>query len=239
VRAEAVVNDCRLVYELAGESGPLLGFVHGLGGEGRTWRDQVPALTAHFRVLTLDLRGHGDSEAPDSAYTFEELAQDLAGVLDHLSVERCHLLGHSFGGVVAARFALDYPDRITKLVVAGSASECNQAAAQAFEARAVTVERQGLASVLTDKNRTSERAFVRCSRTAAGLFQRPLTPELARISCPTLVLAGERDPMGAGGPVIMHRAMPGSRLVLAPERGHYLHREDPEWFNRTILEFLL
>ncbi len=236
--AYAEVNDCRLAYDLEGTTGPTLVLVHGLAAHRRTWRDQVPTFAHSYHVLTWDLRGHGDSEATDSAYTFEELAGDLAGLLDCLAVERCLLIGHSFGAMIALRCALDHPDRVMALVLAASASECDAKSAEMFEARARQVEAEGIGDLLPPGNRTHPWAYARGSRAAASLHAHPMTPQLVRVGCPTLLLVGDRDPMGVGGSVILHRGIPESRLVVTPERGHFLHREAPEWFNQTVLEFL-
>jgi pimeloyl-ACP methyl ester carboxylesterase len=107
------------------ERRPLL-LLHGLTGHRDDFLPQLPALAARHPGLPLlapDLRGHGDSQhAGDaSAYTFEILVRDLGRFLDHRAIARCHLLAHSFGGMVALRFALAHPERVASLVLVGTA----------------------------------------------------------------------------------------------------------------------
>jgi len=93
--------------------------IHGLAANLAFWRFGVaPALAALCRVTSYDLRGHGLSEMTESGYTPLRLAEDLRDLLDHLELERVHLLAHSFGGTVAALFALRYPERVRSLILA-------------------------------------------------------------------------------------------------------------------------
>ncbi len=118
--AEVRVNGVRINYRRLG-AGPDLVLVHGLGANQAFWDlETLGAFTRHFRVTTFDLRGHGYSELAPSGYRPCNLARDLAGLLDHLGVRRTHLVGHSFGGLVALQFALQAPERAASLTVADS-----------------------------------------------------------------------------------------------------------------------
>jgi pimeloyl-ACP methyl ester carboxylesterase len=118
--AEVSVNGVRLNYRTIG-AGPDVVLLHGLAGNQAFWNLEVlAALAAEFRVTTFDLRGHGYSAMPPAHYWPADLAADLQGLLDHLGVARVHLVGHSYGGVVALRFALDHPGRAGSLVLADS-----------------------------------------------------------------------------------------------------------------------
>ena len=115
--AEASVNGVRIAYQQLGE-GPDLVFVHGLAANRAFWYGAYALpLARHFRITLYDLRGHGYSERAASGYSPSEQALDLAGLLDVLKVERCALVGHSFGGAVAIEYACLHPERIERLAL--------------------------------------------------------------------------------------------------------------------------
>ncbi len=101
--------------------GPATVLIHGLGGFAESWRHNVPELARHGRVIALDLPGAGRSGKPRRAYTLEFLAQALDRLLHTLGVDRVHLVGHSLGGAVAARYTLDHPRRVERLALLGAA----------------------------------------------------------------------------------------------------------------------
>jgi pimeloyl-ACP methyl ester carboxylesterase len=110
-------NNLKLHFWRSGQ-GPDLVLVHGLGGNLAGWHlNMAPALQQEYRVLTYDLRGHGRSDAPPAGYTTGDMAQDLAGLLDALDIEKTALVGHSWGADIILHFALLYPGRVSALVV--------------------------------------------------------------------------------------------------------------------------
>lgn len=115
--AEVHVNGADIAYQQIGD-GPDLLMVHGLAASRAFWFLQYAMpLSQHFRVTVFDLRGHGYSSRPDSGYDAGTMAQDLRGLLDHLGIERCIVIGHSFGGGVALEFAGRHPQRVTHLAL--------------------------------------------------------------------------------------------------------------------------
>lgn len=115
--AEVQLNDVTIAYQQMGE-GPDLVFVHGLAASRAFWFLQYALpLSKHFRITLFDLRGHGYSSMPASGYRAIDAAADLAGLLDHLGIARCLLVGHSYGGGVALEFAGLHPQRVERLVV--------------------------------------------------------------------------------------------------------------------------
>jgi len=236
-----------LHHTLSG-SGPLtVVLTHGLAAGEATWAAQVPALEEYHRVLTWDLRGHGRSGAAPFPCTLADLAADLRSVLDRAGVERAVVLGHSAGGAIAMEFALDYPARTAGLVLVGTASECNARARQFYEDLAAIAEerdmepvrkRLGVSPAQARQMPTDAATFAHVARAMASLHAAPLTPRLSEIACPAQMIVGERDFLGAGGSVILHRNICGSRLAIVPERGHGLFLEDPAGFNALVLEFL-
>ncbi|MBX3023501.1 alpha/beta fold hydrolase [bacterium] len=236
-----------LHYTLAGDGPLAVVLSHGLAAGEAVWAAQVPALAPRHRVLTWDLRGHGRSAPDPGPCTIADLADDLRRVLDAAGIERAVVLGHSAGGVVAMRFAIDHPARTAGLVLVGTASECNDRARQFYEDLAAIAEDRGMESVRrrlgvnAEQGRqspTDPATFARVARAMASLNAAPLTARLGEIRCPAQMIVGEKDFLGAGGSVILHRHIAGSRLAIVPGRGHGLFAEDPPGFNALVLEFL-
>ncbi len=236
-----------LHYDIIGRGEPTIVLTHGLASSSATWRAQVRALSVNYRVVTWDLRGHGQSGSPGGSYRLEDLAADLREVLDDAGIERAVVLGHSAGGVVALQFALDQPERTAGLVLVGTASECNQRARQFYEDLAAIAEQRGMEPVRKRLGIGIERgelgpadpiAFAKVARCMGNLFHKPLTPRLAEIRCPTLIIVGEKDFLGAGGSVILSRRIARAQLHIVPERGHGIFREDPDGFNALVEGFL-
>jgi len=113
--------DGLLLHYLEEGRGPATALVHGLGGFAESWRHNIPELARHGRVIALDLPGFGRSGKPRRPYTLDFLAHALDGLLRGLGVDTVRLVGHSLGGAVAARFALDHPGRVERLAFLGAA----------------------------------------------------------------------------------------------------------------------
>jgi len=106
----------RLYYEEQGGGAPLL-LIMGLGGDLRLWSNQIAALAPHYRVIAFDNRGSGKSNVPPGPYSIAEMADDALAVLDHVGVERAHVLGWSMGGMIAQELAAAHPERVHRLVL--------------------------------------------------------------------------------------------------------------------------
>ncbi len=237
-----------LHYEIVGSGPQIIVLTHGLAASSATWRAQVEALSDGHRVLTWDLRGHGQSGSPEGPYSLADLAADLRSILDRERIARAVVLGHSAGGVIAMQFALDHPERAAGLVLVGTASECNQKAFEFYEQLASLAEQRGMEPVhrrLGLGSRPEELtapaepiAFAKVARAMGNLQREPLTPRLGEIRCPTLIVVGDKDFLGAGGSVILSRRITGAELHILPERGHGVFLEDPAGFNALVEAFL-
>ena len=113
--------DGLLIHYVEEGHGPATVLIHGLGGFAESWRHNIPELARHSRVIALDLPGFGCSGKPRRQYTTAFLARGLDGLFSALGVEQVRLVGHSLGGAVAARYALDHPGRVERLALLGAA----------------------------------------------------------------------------------------------------------------------
>ena len=233
-------------YEVTGNGSPAIVLTHGLAATGATWAAQVEELSTSLRVVTWDLRGHGQSPSPPGDCRLSDLANDLGSVLDAAAIERAVVLGHSAGGVVAMQFALDHPERCAGLVLVGTASECNAKANEFYETLATIAVERGMAPVRRRLGLGADESaadfvdpetFAKVARVMANLHHQPLTSRLGEIRCPTLIIVGEKDFLGAGGSVILSRNIAGSELHIVPERGHGIFMEDPRGFNELVEKF--
>jgi pimeloyl-ACP methyl ester carboxylesterase len=117
---KATVNGIGIHYQHMGR-GPTIVFIHGLAANLAFWYFRIlPRLVNDYSVVAFDLRGHGHSDMPPSHYTSADMARDVCALLDQLGVRQSHIVGHSFGGVVALHFAALYPDRTASLTIADS-----------------------------------------------------------------------------------------------------------------------
>ncbi|MFX1592221.1 MAG: alpha/beta fold hydrolase [Promethearchaeota archaeon] len=112
----AFINGINICYEIKGEGDPVL-LVHGLGSKKESWIAQFKPLSEHFKVIRFDNRGCGKSDRPKGVYTMELLADDIAGLMDSLKIEKAHIIGWSLGGMIVQNFVLKYPEYVNKMVL--------------------------------------------------------------------------------------------------------------------------
>lgn len=218
-----------------GRGAPAFVCLHGLVDRLEIWDRLAPGLAARGSVHRIDQRGHGTSGAPPGPYSREDLAADVVGSLDALGIDRGILVGHSMGGIVSMATALLHPDRVSGLVLLGTASHCNETTARWYERIAAAGESDGAAGLSTAiYGRRSKKRIVgdaqgiaHVTRTLKGLHTDPLTPKLATIPCPVLLAVGEDDPMGPRASELIAEALPGgsATLEIIPGCGHWIHVE--------------
>src|SRR5215813_12605377 len=222
----ASVNEMEIDYDLSGPLGaPMVMLSHSLATTRDMWKPQLPALTKEYRVLNYDMRGHGSTSAPAGPYTFAMLTADVAGLLDHLRIERVSFVGLSIGGMIGQHLAIHHRDRLRCAVLCSTTSAIPPAAhPDAMEWIGGMIRNTPVAG------------FVGCGRAIQGL---DITAELSKIRTPVLVLPGEKDP---GAPPAMseviHRAIPGSEYAVLPDAAHLANIEQESAFSRVVTEFL-
>jgi proline-specific peptidase len=252
------VNGIQIHYAVSGE-GDALVLLHALGSSCQDWLIQQQVFSQSYTVIAPDVRGHGDSDKPAGPYSIELFADDLAALLDRLSVADAHLLGTSMGGVVAQQLALDSPQRVKSLVLVNTFSHLDLSGRYALIAflrrnlilRFDTIKRLGSfarqrfpQSARNTRHRPPSHRRTRNAKIAhraAGMAIRHFnaTARLSEISCPTLIISGERDrTVSPNHRDVLHQGIAGSRLVVIPDATHAAHIDQPQAFNRIVLEFL-
>lgn len=251
------VGQVRIHVRERGSGTPLV-LTHGLGSRLDYWEPLASRFAEHHRTISWDLRGFGRSDKPRGPYDIGTWAEDLAWMLDVLRTGPVHLVGLSLGGVVAQRFALDFPTRVRSLVLVSTSSEVGPRATETWERLADRVESQGFRGGVLDASRSVSPACAERSpellreleedtarnephayaAAARAVSRYNWTAELRSVHAPTLVLQGLDDRLTPpGGAVRLARALPSARLLLVPAAGHNLPRERPDLFTCTVLAF--
>jgi pimeloyl-ACP methyl ester carboxylesterase len=263
----AKLNGIDLAYRIEGQGPPLV-LIHGLACGRRMWLHQVRALRDAFTVITYDQRGHGRSSAPASHqdYSGAHLTQDLLALLDHLGIDRCHVVGFSLGGGPAIGAAISRPDRVSGLVLAGVGSGAGDVTLiPSLVRRWVGLAGRDGVEALADEMLRSEffktyagrsaraRCHMRALITATPLHGLVFTltevlgkrrsvfrmdATLKRIPVPTLVLRGERDNVCRASSKVLASSIPGASYVSVSGAGHMIPLEAPRQFNSILCSFL-
>jgi len=258
---KANLGEVEIYYESHGE-GPPLFLVAGLGGAAAYWTPNIPAVSARYRVITHDHRGAGQSSHSKIKYSVDQMTDDLVRLMDHLEIDRAHVLGHSTGGAIGQTLAVTRPERLASLVIYASWTRADPFFRRLFEARKTLLTASGAAAyvrstpvflypdwwinsniaLIEQREKVTIAAFpapeVVASRIDAIVtFDR--TADLARIATPTLVLCARDDyvtPLYFSEDLA--RLFPSATLRIFERGGHCISETAPEEFNAVVLEFL-
>ena len=255
------INGVNLAYSDQGQGHPLV-FVHAFPLNRRMWEPQVQTLSTTFRTITIDLRGHGESDAPMWRYTMEQFADDVIGVLDHLSISQATFVGLSMGGYTLLALYRTYPQRVSGLVLADTRAEADtedvrtgrmSMAQIAYQKGAETIAKLMLPKLLSSETVTTKPHLVEVVHSLItttkiseivgdliGMADRPAATDLLpTIACPTLVIVGEDDVATPPTDVqLMAERIPQARFEIIPHAGHLSNLEQPEAFNHALNTFL-
>lgn len=259
---ELNLNGARIHYERSGKGPPLL-LIHAGIADSRMWEPQARAFADHFDMIRPDLRGFGASQLPPAPYS---MLADLIALLDHLEVGRAHVVGCSMGGTLAIDLALEHPERVERLVlVAAGVSGSNLGAADA--ALFAEVEAADKSGDMDALNRAEVRLWVDGPRRPEGSapaavrnlvldmngralrsdfdsaenqrLDPPAVTRLNQVTAPTLVIVGDQDlPHASANADLITSKVLGARTVIIKDAAHLPSLEQPEAFNRVLLEFL-
>src|SRR4051812_12586857 len=253
----------RLYYTLEGpENGQVVCFTHSLASDGGMWAEQVPPLLqAGFRVLRLDMRGHGGSDPAGDRYTMERLGDDVATVLESLSSPRVHYIGLSIGGMLGQAVALNHANKVASAMWCDTMPASPPGAAEVWGPRMTLVREAGGLKALgeptmeqwfTDAFRrrnpqrwqqihdtivtTTPDGYLGC---AQAILNYDFVPRLPSLTLPVLVVCGDGD---AGTPPSENRRIaslvPGGRYEEIADARHFPNVEHPDVFNRIMLAWL-
>ena len=253
----------RIAYDLIGpERGPVVCMTHSLSSDGGMWAEQVaPLLAAGFRVLRIDMRGHGGSDPVAGDYTMRALADDVAEVLEALAIPRVHYVGLSIGGMIGQAFALAHGHRLVSAMWCDTLPQSPADAAPAWAERTAAVRRANSLATIADS--TIERWFTDAFKPqrplrwkqirdtivgttpagylgcAAAILDFDFVPQLPSVRVPVLVVCGADDP---GTPAGENRRLaglvPGARYEEIADSRHFPNVEHPDRFNAILSGWL-
>jgi pimeloyl-ACP methyl ester carboxylesterase len=255
------VSGLSIAYRRAG-NGPALVLLHGFSLDSRSWRPQIEELSDRFTVIAWDAPGSGESQDPPDPFGIGDWASALAGTLDAAGVQRAHIVGLSWGGLLAQEFYRRYPSRVISLTLAdtyagwtgsigAAAAEQRLAAAVEDSTRpsaefvekylpgmfgdaAAASTRRELARIMADFHPTGFRLM------AAALARADTRELLPKIGVPTLLIWGDADaraPLRVGHAI--RDAIPGARLEVLHGAGHLSNLERPIEFDALVRDFCL
>jgi pimeloyl-ACP methyl ester carboxylesterase len=261
------VNGINLYYRLHGQGEPLV-LIMGLGGGHGAWFFQIRAFRKHYRLITFDNRGVGRTDRPGESYATRTMADDTVGLMDSLGIEKAHILGVSLGGMIAQEVAVNYPQRVKKLILVSTTAGMDETrdvpsellkAAGIDESSAV----DDIRSVDINKLMSSLNSLA-FNRRIYKMFVLPLTylymrrvgidgllgqfeaamghntlDRLHLIEAPTLVMTGSADRLiPPDSSDVIASRIPSARLVKVEGGSHTFLAEMRNRFNKEVLDFL-
>jgi pimeloyl-ACP methyl ester carboxylesterase len=260
------VNDIEIYYEISG-SGSALVLISGLGYPLWQWHKMVPYLAEHFQVITFDNRGVGQTDKPAGPYTAQMLAADTAGLLEVLGIEKAVIMGHSMGGFIAQALALDFPHRVSKLVLCSTnfgGPRHVPITAEAWTVLADTASdpltrftnglRVSTAPGWAEAHPNEVQAWVQWRianpldlagyqsqmMIGLGLVAEAASFEnkLPGVSVPALILFGAHDKVvPPANAGLLAAKLPNSKIVILPDAGHFFPIEVPEAASQAVIDF--
>lgn len=260
--ASVQLADGVLNYQLDGPEGaPVLVLSNSLGTNLHMWDTQLPALTAHFRVLRYDTRGHGQSLVSEGPYSIEQLGRDVLALLDALQVERAHFCGLSMGGLIGQWLGINAGHRLNRLIVCNTAAKI--ATPEVWNPRIETVLRDGQAAMVGLRDASIERWFTPAyaashpdqakritdmlaatspqgyAANCAAVRDADFRDQLGEIKVPMLVISGSADAVTPpSGGLFIRDKVKGAEYAEF-HAAHLSNVEVGEPFSRCVIDFLL
>ena len=241
----ADINGIRMYYEVHGEGDPIF-LLHGGGRHGhRDWSQVIPILATKYRLIVPDSRAQGRSTDSDKPLGYDLLAEDVTQLMDHLEIERAHVVGFSDGGIIGLNMAMRYPTRVLKVVAYGANFHPDGLTAAALEwIRNVTPENYGADAAYIDYLSVAtepDHFGVMLNKVVSMWLSQPswTVDDLAQIKTPVFIIDDAQGlAIQTGHVEEMAAAIPGARLALIDDTNHAATVEKPEEFAGLVHSFL-
>src|SRR6476469_1919044 len=262
-------DNVKLYYAEAGSGSPIL-FCHEFAGDYRNWEQQMRYFSRRHRCITYSARGYKPSDVPKDwkDYSYKHWSSDAMAVLDHLKIDKSHVVGLSMGGYTVIQIGLDYPNRALSLVAAGAGSGSERAHTEEFRksSRALADEylKRGTPEVVKTYGLSparipflvkdprgfeefnkmfSEHDALGCANTMRGFqAERPSIYDFAagvrKIAVPALIVVGDEDEPCLEPSFLLKQWMPTAGLVVVPKTSHVVNQEEPAAFNAAVADFI-
>lgn len=257
----AKINDLDLYYEVSGQGEPLL-LISGFGADHLSWQLVGPKLSEQFQVITFDNRGAGQTTVPDTNYTIEQMADDAAALLEHLNIQKAHILGNSMGGYIVQSLYLRHPDKVKTITISNSVSRSDTAFHLAADAQLELIKANAPATSLI-KNMLAwcfSYEFLKANTDMliqlnlqnpypfsitgyegqrAALRKFDNTDHLQKIDAPVLVIGSDEDLIFLERDIkALADNLPNAKYHCFKGSGHLPHIEQPNEYVDVIKAFL-
>ncbi len=255
-------NGIEMYYEIHGKGDPLV-LIMGLRRNTKWWYRQIPTLSKHFRIIAFDNRGAGRSDKPKMNYSIRLFADDTAELMEALSIKNAHVLGISMGGYIAQELAINYPDKVRDLILGCTSCGGDRAVLMSPERMEKFKDNKGLtpeeilrkdmdiyfSDKFIEENPDKIEEFVEISlryyqppdaffRQFDACLNHDTVNRLDHISTPTLILAGDDDPLvPSENSRILKELMPWADLYFFPGCRHCFFIEKADLFNQKVIAF--
>lgn len=258
---KAAVAGGEMYYEDTGRGEPVV-FASGLNGVGRYWKPQVALFAQHFRVITYDQRGTGQSDQLQREFSVDQMAEELVGLMDALHIDKAHIVGMSTGGAIGQTIAIEHPERVMKLALCSTWTHCDAWFRRLFYARRDLYLQAGAELhsqfhplfLYSPDYVNAHDAEIEAERKNAPTKSSPVEVSvgrinallkfdrragLAKIKAETLVMGSDSDFITPSYfSEALATAIPGAKLVMMQGGGHSFTTTRAEEFNRHLLAFL-
>jgi pimeloyl-ACP methyl ester carboxylesterase len=230
------VNGIRMYYEEYGEGKPLV-LIHGNGGNINNMGYQIQFFSKYYRCIVADSRAHGKSAIGAGRLTYEVMADDWAALLDHLKIDSAYVLGWSDGGILGLLLALHHPNKVSKLAAMGANLQPDSSAVYPWAFPVLANASKFTDSMIQAKNTLQNWEITK--KHLDLLMNQPNIPlkNLRNITCPVLVLAGDKDVIREEHTTEIYQSIPRSHLCIFPGETHMIPITDPDLFNATVYKF--
>lgn len=224
----AQINGIQLYYETYGSGEPLI-MLHGNGGSIDAFRFQIPFFAKYYQVIAINSRLQGKSGGSPDTISYEQMASDFCALLDYLHIKSANVLGWSDGGIDGIIMALRCPEKVKRLAISGANTVPDSTAV-------TNADIQGMKNFVANPGKAS--------KTDVALTQMMIDQpnisyaDLGKISCPVLVMAGDREMIKAEHTLKIYQSIPGASLCIFPDSNHGVCQQHPDLFNATVLTFL-
>ena len=249
---------CQIYYEDVGRGEAVI-LIHGLGSSTKDWEYQIPELQKEFRVIAVDVRGHGRSGKPVQSYSIPAFADDIFALIEHLQLHKPHIVGISMGGMIAFQLAVDHPGLLGSLTIVNSGPEVKpRSVKQWLEvlkrkllSRILSLEQIGkaLGGLLFPRPEQAhlrqkieerwqlndKRAYLASLEAIIGWS---VHERISTILCPTLVISADKDYTPVADKEAYVAQIPHAKLLVIEQSRHATPLDQPERFNQALVNFL-
>ncbi|MDB5282706.1 MAG: mhpC [Bacteroidota bacterium] len=239
----AKVDDIKMHYKVFGKGDPLI-LLHGSLESMSDWDKQIPDFSKHFKVIAVDNRGHGQTTFTDRKMDYALMSEDVIALMAQLKIDSAYIVGFGDGGIIGLYIGLNHPDKIRKLVAIGANYKVDTTAVYGQILDKVKAWDDDKMFTFVRNNFKGYQNFGQIAQFTQRMKTMLLTepnltiPDLKKISCPALFIAGDHDIIKIDHTNAMYENVQKGQMCIVPDAKHYPQKEKAKIVNTIILDFL-